>query len=499
MPYERLPARLRQLIPSERGQEIFRNTVNSQLDAGRSEAVAMASAWAALRRAGFDRDNATGKWERKSTEKSSDTGLRNKLDEWNEKYADKHGKITMGMLRDVYDRGVGAYQTNPSSVRPNVKSPEQWAMARVNSFLSAARGAKSINHDKDIHDKIKKSSPTASAVHVPSADWERTRKEDTFRPPAGARAAARRVLRWKEKYGDEVKGMTQVGWTRANQLASGENLSRDTVARMAQFARHRQNAKVDPKYKDTPWKDRGHVAYLGWGNEVGIRWAQGIMDRLEKRQIDDDSFTEPAEAVVRSMDLGLEGEIHVHDRNGQAVYMPGEDHEEYLERIRELAGIGDDDGPVKEGLLERTISAIIATIMQHTPVSKSVEQAKVVKMDDEQRIVWGWASVVTEDGKAVVDTQGDVISPEEMEKMANSFMLDVRKAKAMHEGGQIGEVIHSMPLTNELMKAFDIYSDREGWLIAMKVHDDDTWSEMKKGRFTGFSIGGKAGSREAIE
>lgn len=111
MPYERLPARLRQLIPSERGQEIFRNTVNSQLDAGRSEAVAMASAWAALRRAGFERDNATGKWERNSTEKSSDTGLRNKLDEWNEKYADKHGKITMGMLRDVYDRGLAAYRS----------------------------------------------------------------------------------------------------------------------------------------------------------------------------------------------------------------------------------------------------------------------------------------------------------------------------------------------------------------------------------------------------
>jgi hypothetical protein len=459
----------------------------------------MASAWAALRRAGFNRDNATGKWERNSTEKSSDTGLRNKIDEWNDKYADKHGKITMGMLRDVYDRGVGAYRTNPSSVRPNVKSPEQWAMARVNSFLSAARGAKSINHDKDIHDKIKKSSPTASSVHVPSADWERTRKEDTFRPPASSRNNARRVLRWKEKYGDEVKGMTQVGWTRANQLASGENLSRDTVARMSAFARHRKNAEVDPKFKDTPWKDRGHVAWLGWGGTSGVNWANSVMDRLEKRQIDDDSFTEPAEAAVRSMDLGLEGEIHVHDRNGQAVYMPGEDHEEYLERIRELAGIKDHDEPVKEGLLERTISAIIATIMQHTPVSKSVEQAKVVKMDDEQRIVWGWASVVTEDGKAVVDTQGDVISPEEMEKMANSFMLDVRKAKAMHEGEQIGEVIHSMPLTNELMNRFGIYSDREGWIIAMKVHDDDTWSEMKKGRFTGFSIGGKAGSREEIE
>jgi hypothetical protein len=379
-------------------------------------------------------------------------------------------------------------------------------MSRVNVFLQAIRTGKfsSGKFDTDLLPSkhplsTRKSSPTASAVHVPSADWERTRKEDTFRPPAFARNNARRVLRWKEKYGDEVKGMTQVGWTRANQLASGENLSRDTVARMSAFARHRKNAEVDPKFKDTPWKDRGHVAWLGWGGTSGVNWANSVMDRLEKRQIDDDSFTEPAEAAVRSMDLGLEGEIHVHDRNGQAVYMPGEDHEEYLERIRELAGIEDDDGPVKEGLLERTISAIIATIMQHTPVSKSVEQAQVVKMDDEQRIVWGWASVVTEDGKAVVDTQGDVISPEEMEKMANSFMLDVRKAKAMHEGGQIGEVIHSMPLTNELMKAFDIYSDREGWLIAMKVHDDDTWSEMKKGRFTGFSIGGKAGSREAIE
>jgi len=500
MPYDRLPARLRQLIPSERGQEIFRNTVNSQLDAGRSEAVAMASAWAALRRAGFERDNATGKYER--TEKSSSTALRNKLDEWNEKYADKHGKITMGMLRDVYDRGVGAYRTNPSSVRPNVKSPEQWAMARVNSFLSAARGSKSINHDKDIHDKIKKSQPSASAVHVPSADWERTRKEDTFRPPASARNNARRVLRWKEKYGDEVKGMTQVGWTRANQLASGENLSRDTVARMSAFARHRKNAEVDPKYKDTPWKDRGYVAWLGWGGTSGVNWANSIMDRLEKRQIDDDSFTEPAEAAVRSMDLGLGGEIHVHDRNGQAVYMPGESHEEYLGRIREIAGIDsdskDDDQAVKEGLLERGISAIIAAIMQHVSVEKSVVQAQVLKMDDEQRIVYGWASVVTEDGKPVVDTQGDVITPEEMEKMANDFMLDVRKAKAMHTGNQIGEVIHSMPLTEELMKAFDIYSDREGWLVAFKIYDDDAWDKVRKGEFQALSIGGKAGSREKI-
>jgi len=137
--------------------------------------------------------------------------------------------------------------------------------------------------------------------------------------------------------------------------------------------------------------------------------------------------------------------------------------------------------------------------MQHVSVNKSVVEAQVLKMDDEQRIVYGWASVVTEDGEPVVDTQGDVITPEEMEKMANDFMLDVRKAKAMHTGDHVGEVIHSMPLTNELMKAFDIYSDREGWLVAFKIYDDDAWDRVKSGDFQALSIGGKAGSREAIE
>jgi hypothetical protein len=37
-------------------------------------------------------------------------------------------------LQEVYNKGVGAFKTNPSSVRPSVSSPEQWAMGRVYSF-----------------------------------------------------------------------------------------------------------------------------------------------------------------------------------------------------------------------------------------------------------------------------------------------------------------------------------------------------------------------------
>jgi hypothetical protein len=38
-------------------------------------------------------------------------------------------------LQQVFDRGVGAYKTNPGSVRPSVSSPEQWAFGRVYSFV----------------------------------------------------------------------------------------------------------------------------------------------------------------------------------------------------------------------------------------------------------------------------------------------------------------------------------------------------------------------------
>lgn len=62
--------------------------------------------------------------------------------------------IPKKILDEVYDRGVGAYKTNPKSVRPNVKSPEQWAMARVYSFVMKGKTYKTA--DKDLADKLRK-------------------------------------------------------------------------------------------------------------------------------------------------------------------------------------------------------------------------------------------------------------------------------------------------------------------------------------------------------
>ena len=71
---------------------------------------------------------------------SARTGLENKVEEHNAEHGDVASKrVTLGMLSEVYLRGIGAYETNPGSVRPGVQSAEQWAMARVNAFLSAVR------------------------------------------------------------------------------------------------------------------------------------------------------------------------------------------------------------------------------------------------------------------------------------------------------------------------------------------------------------------------
>lgn len=108
-------------------------------------------------------------------------------------------------------------------------------------------------------------------------DVEKEPVLDTFESyndyPEAAKNNACKAIKWKEEYGDDVKGMTQVGWIRANQLCKGENISEETIARMSAFQRHKQNAEVSPELKDTPWKDAGYVAWLGWGGDTGINWA----------------------------------------------------------------------------------------------------------------------------------------------------------------------------------------------------------------------------------
>lgn len=109
-------------------------------------------------------------------------------------------------------------------------------------------------------------------------------KQDSYTNyPQGATNNAKRMLEWREKYGrDVVKGGTEVGWKRANQLANREPLSLDTVKRVHSFlARHEDNAKISEEYRNEPYKDKGYVAYNLWGGKAMISWAKKISQNAD--------------------------------------------------------------------------------------------------------------------------------------------------------------------------------------------------------------------------
>ena len=206
---------------------------------------------------------------------SVERGLRNKVTEHNDKVGDDPSKRTnYRTLQTVFNRGVGAYRTNPQSVRPSVRSEDQWAYARVNSFLYALRNGKfrSGKHDTDL---LPSGHPMSS---------KKSQKAESYKDyPQGATNNAKRMLEWREKYGrDVVKGGTRVGWERANQLASREALSLETVKRVHSFlSRHEENAKIADEYRDEPWKDKGYVAYNLWGGKAMVSWAKRIAENAD--------------------------------------------------------------------------------------------------------------------------------------------------------------------------------------------------------------------------
>ncbi len=94
--------------------------------------------------------------------------------------------------------------------------------------------------------------------------------------PQAARNNAKRAIAYKEKNGSSCG--TAVGWTRARQLASGEALTRKTIARMASFKRHQKN-------KDVPYSEGcGGIMWDAWGGSAGVNWAISKLKKIDSKK-----------------------------------------------------------------------------------------------------------------------------------------------------------------------------------------------------------------------
>lgn len=115
----------------------------------------------------------------------------------------------------------------------------------------------------------------------------------------------------------------------------------------------------------------------------------------------------------------------------------------------------------------------------------------VAKLDEAQRLVFGWASVsVTKDGSQLEDLQGDVIDPADLENAAYDFVLYSRNFDEMHQGRVKGQLIESFILTPEKLQAMGLAaagSPQVGWWVGAKL-DPDSFAKVKQGDYSMLSI-----------
>ena len=75
--------------------------------------------------------------------KQDEATLKKKADDFNKRYKEKLGYgVTVGQLKSVFQRGLGAFNTSHS---PNVKSASQWAFARTNAYMYLVKNGRPQN------------------------------------------------------------------------------------------------------------------------------------------------------------------------------------------------------------------------------------------------------------------------------------------------------------------------------------------------------------------
>lgn len=105
--------------------------------------------------------------------------------------------------------------------------------------------------------------------------------EDSFTPPSGVQAAAKRALGWIEE-GHAGSGFTDTGRKRASDLARGASVSAETIGRMVSFFARHENDKKATGFNsgEDGFPSAGRVAWDAWGGDAGKSWAESVYERI---------------------------------------------------------------------------------------------------------------------------------------------------------------------------------------------------------------------------
>jgi len=125
--------------------------------------------------------------------------------------------------------------------------------------------------------------------------------------PEAAVENAKTALRWAEENGWGDCGEA-TGKLRANQIANREKLTRETIARMSAFQRHRQNS-------DRPLGDGcGRLMWLAWGGDEGIAWAERKLKQIDRQGF---AIQDEDEKIISGPLMLADKPIYRNDENGE--------------------------------------------------------------------------------------------------------------------------------------------------------------------------------------
>ena len=153
-----------------------------------------------------------------------------------------------------------------------------------------------------------------------------------------------------------------------------------------------------------------------------------------------------------------------------------------------------DDGDCRPALAETVVA---------TATTENVLRGEIRKLDEDQRLVFGWAYVALEkSGDQVVDHSGDFVVDfeKDYEPAAYDYVLHSREGDAMHTEPVTARLVESFVITPTKLEKMGVASDALpcGHWVGFKIEDDEVWKRVKSGELAMFSIAGK-GTREAVD
>jgi hypothetical protein len=287
--------------------------------------------------------------------------LRDKVEEHNED--NPRYRATFRMLEAVFRRGIGAYRTNPASVRGNVRSADQWAYARVNAFLRALRTGKFPRSAFDT-DLLPSNHPLSSKSYE---------GKQVGTVPEFIRKNAQRGLDNLEFAGSGLRDKT----IREARLMRDGQISEDKAIRMnAWFLRHESDLVSERANEflrgESDRMTAGQVAWLLWGGDLdranrmrAQKWAERQVNRIRAEK----NFESAIELVRRkSMLRDSEWEVRLNRfRTKQARDAVYEEYDKLL---------GDWDFALARqyfGLLDSQRKAINKVLAENPPTIAGIE------------------------------------------------------------------------------------------------------------------------------